>query len=92
VPAPDAPFQTAYLVPAMLLLGLPRALRRLDLAGWRACLAAGRDAISRPGDRAPLAGAVADAAAFLLSGLRHNISTNAATTRDIEWNGEELDR
>jgi hypothetical protein len=92
VPAPDAPFQTAYLVPAMLLLGLPRALRRSDLAGWRACLAAGRDAISRPGDRAPLAGAVADAAAFFLGGLRHNISTNAATTRDIEWNGEELDR
>jgi len=32
-----------------------------------------------------------DATGFFLHSLRHNISTNAATTFDIEWNGEEMD-
>lgn len=89
--APEVSRRTVYLAPAMLLFGLPLALRTGDTAGWRACLSGGSDAISRPGDRAPLAGALADAGMFFLHGLRHGVSTNAATTWDIEWNGEELD-
>ena len=81
----------AYLAPAMALFGLPLALRDHRLGEWKALLTTGRDAISRPGDRAPIVGAMADAAGFFLTGLRHGISTNAATTFDIEWNGEELD-
>lgn len=83
--------RSAYLAPAMWLFGLPLAIRTLRLAGWRTCLENGSDAISRNNDRAPIAGALADAACFFLKGLRHNISTNGATTFDIEWNGEERD-
>ena len=73
------------------LFGLPRAMRQGQYAQWRSLLSSGNDAISRTGDRAPLAGALIDAAGFFLTSLRHNISTNAATTFDIEWNGEEMD-
>ncbi len=82
----------AYLGPAMLVYGLPQALRERRLQQWRHLLATGREAISRPGDRWPMAGALADAAGFFLEGRRHSITTTAATTRDIAWNGEELDR
>ncbi len=81
----------AYLGPAMALFGLPLALRNHRLGKWKALLTTGHDAISRPGDRAPIVGAMIDAASFFLTGIRHGISTNAATTFDIEWNGEELD-
>lgn len=88
------PYRTSpaprHLAPAMVLFGLPLALRRGNMAEWRATMRHSRDAISRPGDRLPLAGALADAAGFALSGLRHGISTTSATTRDIAWNGEEL--
>ena len=89
--APTKPTSTRYLGPAMILFGLPRAIAKGELAAWRACLAEGRDAISRPGDRAPLAGALVDASRFFAKAKTHAISTNAATTYDIEWNGEELD-
>lgn len=87
---PNRPCQAAYLAPAMWLFGLPRALRQGRMAAWRALLASGRDVISSSGDFKPLAGALVDAGGFLLTGLRHNVSTHAATTLDIEWNGEEL--
>lgn len=89
--APRIQSQTAYLAPAMLLFGLPRAIATGRLREWAACLSKGHDAISGSGDRAPIAGAVADTCRFVLKGLKHNISTNAATTCDIEWNGEELE-
>jgi hypothetical protein len=74
----------------MAVFGLPLALRSGRVAEWLHTMRHSRDAISRPGDRLPLAGALADAAGFALAGLRHGISVTAATTRDIEWNGEEL--
>ena len=82
----------AYLGPAMLVYGLPQALREARLRDWARLLAKGRDAISRPGDRRPILGAMANAAAYFHEGRRHSISTTAATTRDIAWNGEDLDR
>lgn len=88
----EAPVQTpAYLGPAMLVYGLPQAIREGRLRQWARLLACGRDALSRPGDRLPLAGALADAARFMQEGRAHAITTTAATTRDIAWNGEELD-
>lgn len=82
---------SAYLGPAMLVYGLPQALREARLGDWAQLLAHGRDAISRPGDRRPFLGAMADAVAFFREGRGHSISTVAATTRDIAWNGEDLD-
>lgn len=91
IPASESPSAPAYLGPAMLVYGLPRAVRERRLKDWARLLARGRDAISRPGDRWPLAGALADAAVFFREGRQHAISTTAATTRDIAWNGEDLD-
>jgi glutathione synthase/RimK-type ligase-like ATP-grasp enzyme len=90
IPAVDGPSSAAYLAPAMWFFGLPRAIKQARIREWQSCLNTGRDAISRPGDRLPFAGAVVDTARFALKGFRRRISTNAATTSDIEWNGEEL--
>lgn len=79
-----------YLGPAMILFGLPLALRSRKFGHWLQTFFCGRDIISRPGDRLPLVGALADAASFAAKGVRQGISTIAATTSDIEWNGEEL--
>lgn len=79
-----------FLGPAMWVLGLPLAIRTGRLREWCAMITKGRDAISRRGDRAPALGALVDAAAFAFKGLAMGISTNAATTCDIEWNGEDL--
>ncbi|MGB3167528.1 MAG: ATP-grasp domain-containing protein [Alteraurantiacibacter sp.] len=79
-----------HVAPAMLVFGLPMALREGRLGEWRETMREGRDAIARPGDRRPFFGAMLDGARFAISGLRHGISTTAATTRDIEWNGEDL--
>jgi hypothetical protein len=89
---PSGEPRAAYLGPAMIAFGLPHALASGRLSEWRACLAAGRDVISRPGDRMPFLGALVDSAKFSVSGLRRGIGTTAATTHDIEWNGEEIDR
>ncbi|WP_181443610.1 hypothetical protein [Porphyrobacter sp. YT40] len=91
VPTPPQSHAPAYLGPAMVVYGLPQAFRERRLRPWWHLLATGREAISRPGDRWPLAGALADAAGFFREGRRHSITTTAAATRDIAWNGEELD-
>ncbi len=90
--APTQSDRAAFLGPAMLVYGLPLALRQAQLGEWVRLLVAGREVIGRPGDRLPILGALVDAAAFHREGRRHSISTTAATTRDIAWNGEDLDR
>lgn len=87
---PEGQRQSAYFAPAMIVLGLPQAIRSRRVRDWWDAMKAGRDVISRKGDRMPLMGALIDAGAFALTGLRRGISTNAATTYDIEWNGEAL--
>lgn len=89
VTIPQRAAESAYLGPAMWIFGLPLALRRRQFGAWRQLLSHGSDVISRPGDRAPIAGALVDAARFWATGWRRGLSTNAATTFDIEWNGEE---
>ncbi|MDY7097239.1 MAG: ATP-grasp domain-containing protein [Pseudomonadota bacterium] len=81
---------TAYLGPAMFLFGLPRAVAKRRLGAWWQCLQSGSDVIGAKGDALPVAGAMWDALCFSIKGWRHRISTTAATTHDIEWNGEEL--
>ncbi len=78
-----------YLAPAMALLGAAPALTgrwRDYRTDWRR----GADAISRPGDRLPLAGTLLDAARFALVGLSRRRSPTGQTTDDIEWNGEPI--
>lgn len=86
--AAPAPGTRRHLAPAMAVLGLPAALSGHSrvLEYWRN----GRDAISRPGDRWPIAGAVIDAARFAALGLSRHRSPTRQTTADIEWNGEPI--
>ena len=84
-PMPDSPAQPAHLGPAMALFGLPDALRRRDLDGWRRARRRGREVLGSP--RATL-GALTDAGAFALAGLASGTSLTAASTADIEWNGD----
>ena len=79
-----------YLAPAMWIFGLPEAIVRGRLRQWRADLARGEDVIGAPADRAPVAGALVDSAAFQLAALAHGRPLAAEMTADIEWNGEPL--
>ena len=81
-----------HMLPAMLAIGLPQALRRRRFRQWKDSLATGIDAVGRPGDRLPVAGALIDSAAFMWRALRQGISPATATTSDICWNGEPFDR
>lgn len=84
------PPESCYLGPAMALFGLPQAIAKGRLNEWRKTWSRGRDVLSRSGDCKAILGALMDAGAFALTGLKRGISTTAATTYDIEWNGEEL--
>lgn len=75
-----------HLGPVLWRYGLPRG----RLAAWRDQRRDGLDALTLPGDRGPLAGALADTFGFTLRALRRNQSLTAAMTADIEWNGEPL--
>lgn len=77
-----------YLGPAMLLLGLPSAIGQGRLGELARDVGRGRDAIGRPGDRRPLLGAILDAARFAARASGQGAA--AATTADIEWNGEAI--
>ena len=74
----------AMLAAPMLAAGAAHAFD----ARWRAAVASARDAVWDAADPWPAAGQVVTAATFLARALRHRISPLAATTHDIEWNGE----
>lgn len=82
--------RAAMLGPLMLGPGLVRALRTGTLARWRADWARADDVLARPGDRAPVAGAIADMAAFARVAWQRGCSLREASTRDIEWDGEPM--
>jgi hypothetical protein len=78
-----------HLLPAFATYGLAIAIRERRLTQWVSELRAGRDVTGTAGDRAPMWGAALDGLAFVRAGRRLGISTAAATTVDIEWNGDE---
>lgn len=80
----------AMLAPAMLLFGLPAALRSGTWRRWNMDWHRARDVLTRPCDWGPTPGVFADFSAFGASALRHGCSVRAAATRDSEWDGEEL--
>jgi ATP-grasp domain len=94
----DQPLLTAhdtsprYLGPAMATLALGDALGSGRFADWRAVVGAGRDVVGIGGDFLPLLGAFADGLAFMAQGAARGVSATAATTLDIEWNGETHDQ
>lgn len=74
----------------MLAVGLPDALRRGDLRRWWADWSRAADVLAVPGDRRPAIGACADLLSHAGTALRNGCSIRAATTHDIEWDGEPL--
>lgn len=89
-PPARADRRSLHLLPAFATFGLAAAVRERRLAQWASQIRAGRDVAGRPGDRAPFWGASLDGLAFGRAARRRGTSTAAATTADIEWNGEAL--
>jgi hypothetical protein len=78
------------LAPVMLAAGLPAAARAGKLRRWVRDWLRAKDVLSIPGDRLPLAGAARDIASFAAMAVGRRSSMREASTRDIEWDGEDL--
>jgi hypothetical protein len=74
----------------MLAAGFPRALRKGTVREWLIDWRRAKDVLSVAGDRKPLLGAIRDIASFAATAARRRSSMREASTRDIEWDGEEL--
>lgn len=85
-----AGLDSRHLLPALVAFGLSEAIRHRRWRDWWRQARSARDVVGRPGDRAPVLGAVADSLIFSLAARRRGESLRMVTTRDIEWNGEEL--
>ncbi len=83
------PIQPApMLASAMLLYGLPAALKKGGLDYWWQAFRSGRDVIFRRGDNRPALAQWRSLFHFVALGWRHKITALEASTLDIEWNGE----
>jgi hypothetical protein len=78
------------LAPVMLAVGLPHSIRSGTFGRWLNDWRRAKDVLSIPRDRMPLPGAVWDIASFAAIAARRSCSMREASTRDIEWDGEEL--
>jgi hypothetical protein len=74
----------------MLSAGLYEAMAKSDLPRWWHDYRRARDVITRPGDRAPLAGALLDLGSYARLAIQQGCNLRQAATRDIEWDGECL--
>ncbi|MDR2871633.1 MAG: ATP-grasp domain-containing protein [Xanthomonadaceae bacterium] len=86
--APIGSRQPRMIAALMLALGWPLA-RRLGIQSlWREDFRRARDVLMEPGDRWPFFGGIIDWMGFMRSAQRHRIDLYAASTYDIEWNGD----
>ncbi|WP_217576743.1 hypothetical protein [Mesorhizobium sp. GbtcB19] len=72
---------------AMWIYGLPAALRSGGLGRFRQAMREGQELLDWPGDSAPVKAQWPALAEIAGVALRERISLQAASTRDIEWNG-----
>ncbi|TIO75860.1 MAG: ATP-grasp domain-containing protein [Mesorhizobium sp.] len=72
---------------AMWIYGLPAALRSGGLARFRKTIREGQELLDWPGDPAPVKAQWTALAEIAGVAWRQGISLQAASTRDIEWNG-----
>ncbi|RWL83312.1 MAG: hypothetical protein EOR67_03370 [Mesorhizobium sp.] len=72
---------------AMWIYGLPVALRSGGLARFREAMREGQELFDWPGDSAPVRAQWPALAEIAGMAWRERISLQAASTRDIEWNG-----
>ncbi|RWB75214.1 MAG: hypothetical protein EOQ50_12925 [Mesorhizobium sp.] len=74
---------------AMWIYGLPVALRSGGLARFRKAMREGQELLDWPGDSAPVRAQWPALAEIAGMAWRERISLQAASTRDIEWNGPD---
>jgi ATP-grasp domain len=74
---------------ALWLYGLPQVRKPGGLQRLRQALREVQDVMDWPGDRIGLWGQLHPMAEITGIALRHRIGLQAATTRDIEWNGDQ---
>ena len=86
-PAAPAPRMIAGV---MLAVGLPAAVRAGRVQRWHVDWRRARDVLATAGDARPVLGACCDLASYVGRALHAGCSVRAATTRDIEWDGEPL--
>jgi hypothetical protein len=82
--------QPSMLASAMVLVGLRRAVRTGNLRQFVADFRRARDVIWSPTDPAPAAYVFAGLVDYLRVARRHHISPMAASTLDIEWDGQPI--
>lgn len=83
-----SPGGSSMLLTAMLVYGLPAALRNRRFKSWLAAFTRSRDVIFSLSDPAPALLQLRSLLYFVMLGRRHKISPLEASTFDIEWNGE----
>ncbi|TPN79580.1 hypothetical protein FJ987_05805 [Mesorhizobium sp. CU2] len=74
---------------AMWVYGLPAALRSGRFGGFRKAMGEGQELLDWPGDPAPVKAQWRALAEIASVAFRERISLQAASTRDIEWNGPD---
>ena len=80
----------AMLAPMMWLHGAPVALLRGQWRRWQHDHARAEDVLARGQDRRPRTRVLRDLAHYAASALRGNGDLRAASTADIEWDGQPL--
>ncbi|MDX8501404.1 hypothetical protein RFM99_23700 [Mesorhizobium sp. VK4C] len=75
--------------PAMWIYGLPAALRSGGLGRFRKAMRQGQELLDWPGDPAPVKAQWTALSEIAGVAWRQGISLQAASTRDIEWNGPD---
>jgi predicted ATP-grasp superfamily ATP-dependent carboligase len=83
-----SPSTSSMLLTAMLVYGLPAALRNQALKHWLLEFTHSRDVIFSFSDPAPALLQMRSLLHFVLLGWRRGLSPLEASTYDIEWNGE----
>ena len=74
----------------MLSAGLIDAAKRRDLRGWMRDCRRATDAVSVPGDRRPVGGALLDLMCYARLARTQHCNMREAATEDIEWDGQAL--
>lgn len=76
----------------MVSMGLLAALRTRRLGEWLADWRRASDVLSNEGEIAPTLGGLLDIGSHSLRAISQKCSVREASTRDIEWDGQELPR
>lgn len=87
-----APGSARMIAALMRTAGWWTAVRQGRLETWRRDWHRARDVIALPGDRLPAIGSIGDLGSYARLALGQRCNLREAATRDIEWDGEPLER